>query len=81
VIHDPLCPVDDREYCECQLVARVRADERRHAEMAAVVDREVIADEVREQIALEIEALLGPNSHGGYADGVRDSVAIARGDA
>jgi hypothetical protein len=57
--HDPLCPwpalSQHPNHCQCDLIARVRADER--SEMAAVIDREVIADEVREQIAQKIEAI------------------------
>ena len=42
----------------------IRADERRHIEMGAVIDREVIADEVRERIAQEIEVMPLPIMRG-----------------
>ena len=58
--HDPLCLLHPSDYpmnaagmCSCPLIARVRADERRHIEMAAVIDREVIEDTLRAQIEKE----------------------------
>lgn len=43
--HDPMCPMPDSRFmsatCQCDLIARVRADER---ERAAVVVRQYAAD-------------------------------------
>jgi hypothetical protein len=62
----------------------VRADER-WERLERIIAAGGVANaarrELRAQIAADIEALLGPNPHGGYAEGVRDSVAIAQGDA
>jgi hypothetical protein len=64
--------------CECDLIARVRTDERRHAEMGAVIDREVITDEVREQVAQEIEVCSRQFAAGPYAMAVLVGARVAR---
>ena len=86
--HDPLCDLsrdgmNRATYCHCQLIARVRADERERkmaaadiAFLDAVTAREELA-EVRERIAQEIEAAWLDSREG---RGVAQSCArIARG--
>jgi hypothetical protein len=50
--HDPLCPFPDSRYidwgCQCALVARVRAEEQRHAEMARAVDHIALLERWRD---------------------------------
>jgi hypothetical protein len=97
--HDPLCPwpalSQHPNHCQCDLIARVRADERdaigvehyvyedtNFSTVAAFC--ESIEAEVRERIAQEIESVGTEwGCTGPYCDGVRDGFAraarIARG--
>ena len=58
--HDPLCPwpalSQHPNHCQCDLIARIRADEREQALMVTCATHDAIEDDVREQIARRIEA-------------------------
>jgi hypothetical protein len=66
--HDPLCPLSIFPDVPSYLVqpGDCRCD---------LIGR--VRSDMRRQIVAAIEELLGPNPHGGYAEGVRDSAAIA----